>query len=53
MLYQYAKPLDVFNLIKNVGDIKEGWWYYYDNETNYTPQKNTFTSYDNTLFINK
>ncbi len=53
MLYQYAKPLDVFNLIKNVGDIKEGWWYYYDNEANYTPQKNTFTSYDNTLFINK
>lgn len=53
MLYQYAKPLDIFDFIKDVGDIKEGWWYYYDNEANFAPHKNTFLSYDDTLFINK
>ena len=53
MLFQYAKPLDIFDFIKDVGDIKEAWWYYYDNEANFAPQKNMFTSYDDTIFINK
>lgn len=46
ILYQKSKPLDEFDFIKDVGDIKEGWWYYYDNEANYAPNKNTFLSYD-------
>ncbi len=46
MLFKYAKPLDIFGFINDVGDIKEGWWYYYDNEANYAPHKNTFTSYN-------
>ena len=53
MLYQKAKPLDMFGFIKDVSDIKEAWWYYFDNEANYKPQKRVIQSYEDTLFYNK
>ena len=45
--------LDTFGFIKNVDDIKEAHWYYYDNEANYKPQKNMIQSYEHTLFYNE
>ena len=57
MLYQKAKPLDMFDFIKDIDYIKEtrqyfdgSRWYYFDNEANYKPQKRVIRSYEDTLF---